>query len=104
MQREYNEMEEKSETLLTQTASHPLLLQEQEAKEMVSHPLLLQEEKAEAEDEMVVLEKQADEAPVSVSTCLKHEKIYASSQQDAEETLLWTRLLFHDFQINLNTR
>ena len=46
-------MEETYQSLLTQTASHPLLLEEAE--------------------EMVVL-KEA-ETQVSVSTCLKHEKI-----------------------------
>ena len=50
-------MEETFETLLTQTASHPLLL-----------------EKAEEEaEEMIVLEEA--ETQVSVSACLKHEKI-----------------------------
>ena len=56
-------MEETSETLLTQTASHPLLLEE--AEEMVML------------EEMVVLEEA--ETQVSVSACLKHEKIYVSS-------------------------
>ena len=50
-------MEETSETLLTQTVSHPLLLEEAE--------------------EMVVLEEA--ETQVSVSACLKHEKIYVFS-------------------------
>ena len=50
-------MEETSKTLLTQTASHPLLLEEAE--------------------EMVVLEEA--ETQISVSTCLKHEKIYVFS-------------------------
>ena len=46
-------MEETSQTLLTQIASHPLLLDEAE--------------------EMVVLEEA--ETQLSVSACLKHEKI-----------------------------
>ena len=50
-------MEETSKTLLTQTASHPLLLEEAE----------------EEEKEMVVL-KEA-ETHVSVFACLKHKKI-----------------------------
>ena len=59
-------MEETSQTLLTQTASHRLLLEEveEEAEEMV----VLEET-----DEMVVLEEA--ETQVSVSACLKHEKI-----------------------------
>ena len=59
-------MEETSETLLTQTASHPLLLEE--AEEEADEIVVL--EKAE---EMVVLEEA--ETQVSVSACLKHEKI-----------------------------
>ena len=60
-------MEETSETLLTQTTSHPLLLEE--AEEIV----VLEEET----DEMVVLEEV--ETQVSVSACLKYEKIYVFS-------------------------
>ena len=63
-------MEETSETLLTQTASHLLLLEEaeEEADEMV----VLEEA-----EEMVVVEEAKTQ--VSVSTYLKHEKIYVSS-------------------------
>ena len=71
MQREYDEMEETSEILLTQTASHPLLL-EKEAEEIVlvkvevekeimmvnqtpmSNQLLEEDEKAE---QIIVVEK-----------------------------------------------
>ena len=43
VQREYDEMEETSEILLTQTASHPLLL-EKEAKEIVLMEVEVEEE------------------------------------------------------------
>ena len=62
---EEDEMEETSETLLTQTASHPLLMEK--AEEMV----VLEEA-----EEMVVLEEAKTQ--VSVSACLKHAKIYLS--------------------------
>ena len=61
VQREYDEKEETSEILLTQTASHPLLLEEaEEAEEMVvlKEMVVLEEaeEKEEAE-EMFMLEE-----------------------------------------------
>ena len=63
-------MEESSETLLHQTVSHPLLLEE--AEEEAEEIIVLEEA-----EEMVVLEEA--ETQVSVSACLKHEKIYVSS-------------------------
>ena len=52
VQREYDEMEETSEILLTQTASHPLLL-ENEAEEIV----LMEVEVEEEAEEIVMVEK-----------------------------------------------
>ena len=63
-------MEETSETLLHQTTSHPLLLEE--AEEEVEDIVVLEEV-----EEMVLL-KEA-ETQVFLSACLKHEKIYVSS-------------------------
>ena len=72
-------MDETSQTLLHQTASHPLLREEvedivllEEAEEEVEDIVLLEEP-----EEMVLLEEA--ETQVSVSTCLKHTKIYLSS-------------------------
>ena len=59
-------MEETSETLLHQTASHPLLLEE--AEEEADKIVVLEEA-----EEMVVLEEA--ETQVAVSACLKHAKI-----------------------------
>ena len=54
VQREYDEMEETSEILLTQIASHPLLL-EKEAEEIVLVEVEVEEEaKAKAEEIMMV--------------------------------------------------
>ena len=81
-------MDETSQTLLHQTASHPLLLEEledivllEEAEEEVDIVLLeeAEEEVEELEElEEMVLLKEAD-AQVSVSAFLKHAKIYLSS-------------------------
>ena len=72
-------MDETSQTLLHQTASHPLLLEDvedivllEEAEEEVEDIILLEEP-----EEMVLLEEA--ETQVSVSACLKHAKIYLSS-------------------------
>ena len=79
VQRVYDEMDETSQTLLHQTASHPLLLEE--AEEEVEDVVLLEEPEEmvllEEPEEMVLLEEA--ETQVSVSACLKHAKIYLSS-------------------------
>ena len=74
---------ETSESLLTQTMSHPLLLEEAEeivvlaeAEEEADDIVVLKVAEEETE-EMVVLEEV--ETQVSVFACLKHEKIYISS-------------------------
>ena len=59
-------MEETSQSLLTQTASHPLLLEE--AEEEADEIVVLEEA-----EETVVLEEA--ETQVAVSACLKHKKI-----------------------------
>ena len=80
-------MDETSQTLLHQTASHPLLLEEvdiillEEAEEEVEDIVLLEEPEEmvllEEPEEMVLLEEA--ETQISVSACLKHAKIYLSS-------------------------